>query len=337
MYGTADTNGDDVAQSFLDKTFDLVFRVAPPVLSDWQSYLEKTLKEAFGNLATDHDVYGTIKLYAAFLATQSKADRRSQNITPRTIIKLVNLIATLRLQHRADVSLIAIAYYAIHKARIENDISSIIESLDAEIARFESDWRESIAAIYYNIPRAKALQVLMQPEIQAAIAQGDADAFGKLAVVPGFDALLEQIVEQMTRPTDPEFVTNAAYLIKSAKLLFNPRISSIHRNLIASMNEPQPWKRITQIAGLGISALFDACSPSNAFSLANATFKSLRGLTVELAAKTDTPKQWALAARVTFEFAKRLRGQGIIGRSTRRTLVLSYGCGECRRKSRVSG
>ncbi|MEQ8881397.1 MAG: P-loop NTPase fold protein, partial [Cyclobacteriaceae bacterium] len=47
-------NEKDKSTHFINKTFSIIFRVTPPVLSDWKAFFGLKFKEAFGN-TTDYD------------------------------------------------------------------------------------------------------------------------------------------------------------------------------------------------------------------------------------------------------------------------------------------
>ena len=304
MYGVNQPNGDELAQSFLDKTFDLIFRVAPPVLSDWQSYLENKLKEAFGSLISSDDIYITTKLYATSLLATANSKSRGQVVTPRTIIKLVNLMITLRLQHGVEVPFSSIAYYAIYKEDIESDISSILDRTDVEISWIDPDWRRAVTAIYYNVPLEKSLQVLMLPLLQSAISAANKSEFSKLVSVPGFEALLEQAVEEMPAPAGPQFIVSVAYLMRELGMLPSPRFDAIHRRLRNALEETQPWSEIPGIAGTGIAALVGACPVGEGRLLVERLASSLLKVAADLNTMREGISNWTNAAASLFVSAK---------------------------------
>jgi hypothetical protein len=143
---------DELAQSFMDKTFDITFRVSPPVLSDWQSYLSRQLCYAFEPVIDkkeiDQEVYRITRLYESYLGRKQS----SENVTPRTLIRLVNSIAALRLQWGDAITLSSLAYYAINKSSIEKNLLETVSGNDFVVERFDSQWKTSTIAIYYGVP-----------------------------------------------------------------------------------------------------------------------------------------------------------------------------------------
>ena len=78
----------DHVDDYLNKTFDIVFRVAPPVLSDWKAFFERKWQEAFDDMATaeGREEYGYVqRIYDAYTA----------RITPRDIIATHSFIKAI--------------------------------------------------------------------------------------------------------------------------------------------------------------------------------------------------------------------------------------------------
>lgn len=91
---------------FIDKTFDVVYRVAPPTLSNWKGYLSNQWKEAFGGgLSPEHSI---TQIYD--LLTESK--------TPREIIAFINDCVTTSETCSASIPDEYIALFIIGKHKI---------------------------------------------------------------------------------------------------------------------------------------------------------------------------------------------------------------------------
>src|SRR5205807_1093555 len=97
--------------------------------------------------------------------------------------------------------------------------------------RLDAKWATAIAAIHYGIPPQRALQVLIEPELVASIANANADVFTTLSKVPGFLQVLERTIELRAGSMEPEFLTNAMLLIRQANITPSPRIEAIRRVL----------------------------------------------------------------------------------------------------------
>ena len=124
---------------FIDKTFDVVYRVAPPTLSNWKGYLSNQWKEAFGGgLSPEHSI---TQIYD--LLTESK--------TPREIIAFINDCVTTSETCSASIPDEYIALFIIGKHKIN-------ESPQKEL--LELSFLEPLAYKYRNEKTQKYLSAL---------------------------------------------------------------------------------------------------------------------------------------------------------------------------------
>src|SRR6185369_2285956 len=130
--------GDD----FINKTFSVVYRVAPPILSDWKSYFVSQWNEAF---RTD-PVNNVLQIF----------DSLNDEITPRKIIAFINEFVSIKLIIKDSipkddyVALFILGKEAISKSPNEilvrnfmNKISNLY-SQDEELPRY-------LAALFYQV------------------------------------------------------------------------------------------------------------------------------------------------------------------------------------------
>jgi hypothetical protein len=88
---------DERAKSFIDKTFDLTFRVPPPVRSDWKAFLRSQMEAVFGARAIeDRTMYFVERVF------DSKHVTANEFPTPRIINRFVNSVAATWLSRRED-------------------------------------------------------------------------------------------------------------------------------------------------------------------------------------------------------------------------------------------
>ena len=179
---------EDTANQYLEKSFSVVFRVAPPVLTDWQKFFELKYHQAFGS-SEEEDLH-TIR--RAFDLLQS-------NITPRNIIAFINEIVALRLVMEDNILLRYIALFVLSKKQIlEKPVDQILnlEFLRGALVLFTDDANlpDQIAALAYQVPLESASQVTLSREIQKAIQEESTSRFNELAKHPHFFQILEQVI-----------------------------------------------------------------------------------------------------------------------------------------------
>ena len=187
----SDATSSGLATSFLDKTFQLRFRVPPLLLSNWRGFLQVTLQQAL----PDHQESDFHDVYRAFAA---KGGLETSAPTPRDLKIFVNQIGALHRERQDEFPLSHLACYVL----LQKDGGSVRDVLLSKnelgfLSRnVGKQWRETIAALHFGVPAQEALQLLLRGPIQAALANGDGQTLSALASAnpTGFWAVLEDTV-----------------------------------------------------------------------------------------------------------------------------------------------
>ena len=99
-------DNESLAATFLEKTFQIRFRIPAPLLSDWRKFLTTQLEKAFPK-GTEDEFYKISRIYGVL-----KADKRAP--TPRDMKVFVNQIgAAYRTSPPEDIPLPHIALYSL--------------------------------------------------------------------------------------------------------------------------------------------------------------------------------------------------------------------------------
>ena len=209
-HGEADAK--ELSKAFMDKTFDITFDVPEPVMSDWQDYLVKQLKECFDELIDAKDIFWAVRF------VDDERRRRSDVITtPRSMNKFVNRIAALYNQRASsEIEIASLAYYAAFTGTIGDNFQQFIR--EPATSRPPADnWQVQLAAIHYGVDLTKARQILLSDPIRHSIEDLDYEAFRGLIDTPGFSTECLLVLSSPTLSEGGEaefqFVTNAALLI----------------------------------------------------------------------------------------------------------------------------
>lgn len=163
-----DTEGESYGNDFINKTFDVVFRVPPPIMTGWQQYMTDMWKKAFGEDAQLH--ISVTQIY----------DALSKNHTPRKIIAFINEVATVKMTMHDDIPDRYIALFVFGKELIDKDPIGQLLNLDfMGNVKFEyendPDTIKYLSALYYQLPVDKALDVVFTREATEALNNGDAE------------------------------------------------------------------------------------------------------------------------------------------------------------------
>lgn len=211
--GISEDHGRRLANSFINKTFDVTFDVPPPVMSDWKSYLNHKMSYALGTHFSEERYFRTSQFLEAWF------DKTSTYITPREINKALNKIVALLMQwENFNISYETIAYFSINRDLISRSISAEVSRTDSPLARFESDWARQLAALHFGVDVDHAAQVLMTGPIRSAFLTGEASDLEPYRNVSGFGDIFESVTANL--PSDEkrpapnfEIITNAASLL----------------------------------------------------------------------------------------------------------------------------
>lgn len=145
---------------FINKTFDVVYRVSPPVMSDWKTYFSDRWEEAFGE-KVDNKI---TQIY----------DLLSKSTTPREIIAFINEFVSIKQLSDNSIPNEYIALFIFGKDKISlNPQKEILQpnylgALDF-MYKNDSNLPKYISALYYQLPPEKALDIIYTENLKQAL------------------------------------------------------------------------------------------------------------------------------------------------------------------------
>ena len=171
-----------VAESFMDKTFDVTFHISPPVLSEWHAYLAKLMREALGDKLTDQWSADIGRIFEK---------RNIRRVTPRDLNRMVNAIAALWLQWEpVGIPFLTVAYYAMMRHSFDPDYIRAINSPAFDLSEHDPNWQRSLAALHFGVEPKTSLQILLEPELRTAILDCNHQVFESQVQTKGFEQVL---------------------------------------------------------------------------------------------------------------------------------------------------
>lgn len=181
-----DKPGEDglLAQSFIEKTFDLVFHVPQPVLSRWHGYLRTRISEVFGTPLHRDWLHAIASAYEGWLAARPSLNgpdgaTRTAVPTPREINALVNAIAVIWLQRRDEaITMDMIAYFAVWRREID-DLHGHLER-DPNRRNFSEKQKLQLAALVYGVDLDDAAELFLEEPLKLAMEGRDQERFNAL-------------------------------------------------------------------------------------------------------------------------------------------------------------
>lgn len=159
--------------SFLKKCFQIIAEVPEPVMSAWPDYAKKTFATAL-NEWPEKERQEAIEAFIRFASHLDKSP------TPRDIKVLANQVGLLGMRWGGVVSSEALCVYALYRQKLsEAELRNALladglpESYaginDSKILKME------IAGLLFGVTKDKGIQLLLTPEIGAAVKNGDGE------------------------------------------------------------------------------------------------------------------------------------------------------------------
>lgn len=186
-FKSEDVDGESYGNDFINKTFDVVFRVPPPIMSRWQQYMADMWKKAFGESEELH--LSVLQIY----------DALSKNHTPRKIIAFVNEVATVKMTMGNDIPDRYIALFIFGKEKIDKDpINELLNPSFMGDVKFEydkdPDTVKYLSALYYQLPAEQALDVVFAREATEALNTGNTERLHKMMECMDFSGILGKAI-----------------------------------------------------------------------------------------------------------------------------------------------
>lgn len=194
-------NGDKevfFGNDFINKTFDVVYRVAPPTMSNWKGFLSSMWEEAFGEELTQES--SITQIYD--LMTESKS--------PREIISFINECVTIKSNQSFDVPDEYIALYVVGKYAVQQNPYDELLNLnfcEPLAYKYKNEvTSKHLSALYFQLPTEEAIELIYTDQLRRELDSGKSDLLIKLESSRLLNDLLENAIAKVN---NPQYATNA--------------------------------------------------------------------------------------------------------------------------------
>ena len=191
---------ESIGNDYIDKTFDVVFRVSLPRMSAWKSYFEEQWNEAFGEKLDKGS--RLLQIYEAF----------NLEPTPRQIISFINEFVTIRYVFTKDI--IPNEYVALFICNRDtiskNPISEI--TTPSYLAKLEKLYSSDdnlakyISALFYQINPEDALDVVYVNRLRDELERNNSNLLNELKSRSYFDSILDKVIPEVNFNHIPEVI-----------------------------------------------------------------------------------------------------------------------------------
>lgn len=311
LWQSADGNpGNDFVDSFLNKTFQIVFHVSPAVLTTWKKYFSEQLEKAFRGQEQENDRNAVFELFAL----------KKTSPSPRDIKIFVNKISALRLQWAAApekdrIELPFLAAYVLYQNEIGVDGAGLLTGnvLTQEavniLARYKpgADCGGKLAAAHFNVPPDQATQVLLGNRFSDALAAGNNETLRELRQSANFWTVFERFSRtQLAAWQQPTTLVRVVKFLERSETEDEKSVASISSiwptALSAAGNVPDWGHEINQDQAEAFSLILNrsAATPQSFQIIARGILSYLTNQANRLNASNSTKADmslWVIAAR----------------------------------------
>lgn len=150
--------GNDV----IDKTFDAVYRVSPPILTDWMGYLEGQWKKAFN----EPPLRSITQIYGLF----------AKDNTPRKIVAFINECVAIKNSCSPKIPNEYIALFAMVKHQIARAPQSelMLRKFCKSCPQYNSEeTTRYLLALYYQLEPENALDIIYVNQLREELSKGE--------------------------------------------------------------------------------------------------------------------------------------------------------------------
>lgn len=212
----SDEQTKQLTRYFINKTFPIVYRVAPPVITDYRNIVDKFLVEAFG--VENNDAFETIN--RIFRLTNPNANIRE-------IISFINEMVALKQEWGETISMINIALFCLKKTKIiENPVEQILSGdyLNGIQKIINNDLRtqREIAALVYGVDVEHARQIPLKKYIEGCInGDEDHDINQYAESNKQFDIVLDEVTKEMDNALIDKVIHCLHKLTRKSNIILN--------------------------------------------------------------------------------------------------------------------
>ena len=129
------------------------------------------------------------------------------------------------------------------------------ERLEAYVG---SDWQESAAVVYYNMPRERVRHVLYGGKLYKALTEADRSLIKDLLENPGVDLVVEDLLDKHVpewAKSEPHLIGSAAYALGEQDATSHPFLAKAINRLLKGAWRVSAWRGLNAKCGEGFGIL----------------------------------------------------------------------------------
>jgi hypothetical protein len=195
-----DDENHSYTDDFINKTFDVVYRVSPPILSDWKKFFKNKWLQAFNIIDSEFE-----KVTQIF-------DHSAVHKTPRDMVVFINECVAAQ-QINPTIPLRYIALFVLNKNTLINQSEteiirpSYLKGLEF-LYKIDGDLPKFMAAVIYQIDPDRALEVVFTDRLKTALNANDKTQIALISESPDFSMILDKAIMEVDNISNPTLALN---------------------------------------------------------------------------------------------------------------------------------
>ncbi|MBC7653062.1 MAG: hypothetical protein H7098_01150 [Oligoflexus sp.] len=186
----------DFANDYVNKTFDLVYRVSQPILSDWKKFFKAKWDEAFTN--SDEKV---------FLKVQQIYEVFRPSITPREIITFINGVVSYHLLDK-NIPLNYVSLFVLNQDEILKDPLKAITQPEflkglSYVYADDEDFQKYITALSYQIDPKNALEIAYRKQLKESLVNNNPELLIEISKTNVFAQIVFAVLNELENYDNP--------------------------------------------------------------------------------------------------------------------------------------
>lgn len=208
-------NGSDTkfGDDYVNKTFDIVFRITLPIMSNWKKFFTNQWEKAF--ISYDEDELRLVVQVYEFL---------NRRITPREIISFINEILTIKLLDNSFKERY-VAIFVLKKDDILKNPLNAITNLEylkglQSFYSNDKDFAKQLTAIVYHIDVENAIELIYTQELRDSMNKNDVEQFNTICKSEFIDSIFNSAISELEILENP--------ILTLSKLNEETNLSKLH-------------------------------------------------------------------------------------------------------------
>ncbi|MGN7824749.1 P-loop NTPase fold protein [Chitinophaga sp. 22536] len=183
--------GPNFANDYINKTFDLVYRISPPIMSNWKSFFAKCWMDA---VQSHYEEAEYIKIEQIF-------ETYAQTVTPREIIAFINeVVSVIQLYNKIPARYIGI--FVLNKDTILVDPLKAITEADflrglGYLYKEDDNFQKYITSLSYQIDPDNALEVVYTKRLKESLVNREINNLNEIAKTEIFSKIIFSVLNDL--------------------------------------------------------------------------------------------------------------------------------------------